>query len=278
MTLLLWILGGVVLVTAILIYCVAPGKMSPEAEKSAKHFFGLNCAHRGLHTKDQKIPENSIASFIAARDAGYGIELDIQISKDGQVIVFHDDNLKRACGVDETAKNVDWSELSELSLFSTDEKIPLFADALDAIGDAPIVVELKPIGSNYAEFCQKTLDILREKGKFWCIESFDPRICRWFRKNAPDVLRGQLSCPPSKFFLISKFNAFLLGHLLTNFISRPHYLAYRANTHPITIKLCRLFKPMTAVWTVTPEHDIEFFEKYNDIVIFEYYNPPAKFK
>jgi len=278
MVLFFWVGGIILFLIAAILYCTAPGKMSPQAEKSAKDFFGVNCAHRGLHTKDQVIPENSLTAFIKAHEEGYGLEIDVQLSKDGQVIVFHDNDLGRACGVDELVKNLDWSELSKLSLFDTNEKIPLLTDALEVVGDAPVIVELKPAGKNNAELCQKTLEILRKCGKVWSVESFDPRIGAWFKKNAPDVLRGQLSCPPQKFQYISKLNSILLGHLLTNFLSRPHYLAYSKDTHPFTVKFCRLFEPMNAVWTVRPEDDIKHFENTNDTIIFEYYTPLPKFK
>jgi hypothetical protein len=68
----------------LLVYCTAAGKIPPEAEKTAAHFYGLNCAHRGLHTADQSVPENSLTAFALAREKGYGVELDVRLSKDGQ--------------------------------------------------------------------------------------------------------------------------------------------------------------------------------------------------
>ena len=266
------------LLLGVLLFFIAPGKMSPETKLSAKKFYGLNCAHRGLHTEDQTVPENSMSAFIAARDKGYGIEVDVQLSKDGKVIAFHDFDLRRACGVDGLVKNMNWAELSKLSLFNTDETIPLLSGVLDAVGATPVIVELKPIGKNYAELCQKTLDVLRENGQHWCIESFDPRIVAWFKKNAPTVLRGQLSCSPDKFEVITAFASFIFGYLLTNFLSRPHFIAYCVGLHPLTTRLCRLFKPMNMVWTVTPKVGIEHYQSRNDTVIFEYYNPPPRFK
>jgi len=266
------------LIAAALVFCVAPGKIPPEAKKAALPFIGLNCAHRGLHTEDQSVPENSLAAFEAAREGGYGVELDVQLSKDGFVVVFHDDDLVRACGIDKKVNTLDYEELSELRLFGTNERIPLFTEVLKVLGDAPVIVELKTAGANNAEHCQKTLDILRENGRFWCIESFDPRIGAWFRKNAPDVLRGQLSSAAHNFDTVSKLQAFLLSSLLLNFLSRPHFVAYSTDPRPFTELLCRLFGAMTVVWTLHPDHDIAMFEQKNDAVIFEYYTPKPRYR
>jgi len=268
----------ILIIVAVVIFCVAPGKMTAEAKKMAKAFQGLNCAHRGLHTENQQIPENSLPSFEAARKAGYGVELDVQLSKDGQVVVFHDDDLKRACGVDKLVNSLNWEELSTLPLFGTQECMPLLVTALDVLGDAPVIVELKPAGANNAKLCTEVLKIMRTYGKRWCIESFDPRIVGWFRKNAPDVLRGQLSAPPAKFDTLSKGKAFLLGNVLLNFISRPHFLAYNTAPPTLIVKLCKAMKPMNVAWTVRPGHDIAKHEKENDCVIFEYYMPTPLYK
>jgi glycerophosphoryl diester phosphodiesterase len=262
----------------VLVYCIAPGKLTPPAKKMAEAFYGLNCAHRGLHTKDQRIPENSLPAFKLAREMGYGVELDVHLSKDERVVVFHDDDLKCACGVDKPVSGLTWDELNALRLFETNERIPLLTEVLAVLGDTPVIAEIKSAGSNNAKLCEKTLEILSAYGGGWCIESFDPRAAAWFRKNAPDVLRGQLSTPPHKFDTITKWKAFLLGNLLTNFISRPHFIAYSTEPRPLTVKLCRMMNPMTAIWTVRPNSDIARCEKENDTIIFEYYTPSARYK
>jgi len=276
----IWIyvtIGVIVMFAALLIYFIAPGKISPEAKKTAKIFKRLNCTHRGLHTIDQQIPENSIAAFKAAVEGSYGIELDVQLSKDEHVVVFHDDDLRRVCGIDALVSSKDLEELSKLSLFGTNENIPLLSDVLEAVGDTPLIIELKSANANNSKLCEKTLKILREQGRNWCIESFDPRIVAWFRKNAPDVLRGQLSRPSQYMVGISKLTAFILGNLLTNFMARPHFIAYENKKHPPIVKLCKAMKPMNVVWTIKPEHDIKKYEKENDSIIFEYYTPTPRY-
>jgi len=277
----LWIFipaGIIVIFLILIIFCVAPGKISLEAQKTSLIFKGLNCAHRGLHTEDQKVPENSLAAFEKARKAGYGIELDVQFSKDEKVVVFHDDDLKRVCGIDAPVKSKNWEDLSLLPLYGTNECIPLFSDVLKLVEDTPLIVELKSAGVKNSRLCEETLKILKEQGVNYCIESFDPRIVAWFKKNAPEILRGQLSRQPKNMEGISKLTSFLLGILLTNFMARPHFIAYETTKHPLTVKLCRAMKPINVVWTVKPEHDIKKYEKENDTVIFEYYTPEPRYK
>ena len=272
------ILGILILFLALIIFMVAPGKLTPQAKKTAQIFYGLNCAHRGLHSEDQQVPENSLAAFAAARDNKYGVELDIQLSKDEKVVVFHDDDLKRVCGIDELVYSKDWEDLSKMQLFGTNQCIPLLTDVLEVLGDAPVIVELKSAGENNTKLCEETLKIMREQGINWCVESFDPRIGAWFRSNAPDVLRGQLSCRPEDYNDIPKLNAFVLGNMLTNFISRPHFIAYKNTLRPLTVRLCRLMKPIKVIWTIKPDHDIKKCEKENDTIIFEYYQPAPRYR
>ena len=278
MTWILIVIGIVVFLLAALIFCVAPGKMTAEAKKTAKIFYGLNCAHRGLHSEDGQIPENSLPAFAAARHGKYGVELDVQLSKDNRVVVFHDVDLNRMCGVDAKVSSKTWRELSELKLLDTEERIPFFTEVLEILDDTPVIVELKPAGAMNATLCEETLRILREQGKNWCIESFDPRVGAWFRKNAPDVLRGQLSCPPKKFSGIPKIQTIILGNLLTNFMSRPHFIAFSNTSRPFTVKLCYTMKPMKAIWTVLPTADIKECERENDTVIFEFYEPTPTYR
>lgn len=85
-------------------------------------------AHRGLFNKE--FPENSMEAFDNAIKYGYGIELDVQFSKDEKLVVFHDDNLKRVTGDNRNVCDVEYSELKTLKLSNTEKTIPLFEDVL----------------------------------------------------------------------------------------------------------------------------------------------------
>lgn len=149
-------------------------------------------AHRGLHEKDLSVPENSMAGFKAAVEAGYGIEFDLQLTKDKKVVVHHDRSLKRVCGADVSIGDLTYKELQQYRLQNTEERVPLFSDVLALVdGRTPLIIELK----HYDDadlLCPLVWELLRNYKGPYCVESFDPYIVQWFRKNHPYVLRGQL--------------------------------------------------------------------------------------
>ena len=103
---------------------LAPGRAT---KRQKAPFMGMNFAHRGLHNRDKSVPENSLEAFELAAQAGYGMELDVQLSKDGQVVVFHDDTLERVCGVNARVDELSYEELKKLRLCGTEHTIPLFS-------------------------------------------------------------------------------------------------------------------------------------------------------
>ena len=269
----MWIIiicACVLFLAALLGFFILPGR----PQESAKAIFrGVNHAHRGLHNESR--PENSLPAFQAAAEAGYGIELDVQLSQDGQVMVFHDDELDRLCGEPGRMDMFTSAELQVLSLLGTEERIPLFQEVLDCVaGRVPLIVELKT-GSHNDELCRKTLALLADYEGSYCIESFDPRIVAWFRRHAPHILRGQLSAPPKV------FNMGLVGCIaawgFSSFMGRPQFIAYQAVRRPLTIVLAQRLS-MSVTWTLTPELDVKRFEGLSDAVIFEGYLPSVKYK
>ena len=245
---------------------LAPGLAG--REKKAP-FRGRNFAHRGLHSPDKQVPENSLAAFRAAVEAGYGMELDVQLSRDGQVVVFHDDDLNRVCGRGARVDELDLAELQTLPLCGTEERIPLFSQVLNTVGGrTPLIVELKS-GQRNRELCEKTLALLRGYRGAVCVESFDPRIVAWFRRHAPDLLRGQLAQPPELYKELPAIPRFILGNTLLNFLSRPQFIAYRIGPRPLPVRLAELMGAMRVGWT---SHDPES-ERGRDAVIFEFYRP-----
>ena len=257
------------LILGLWIFLVAPGKASA-AQRAL--FSGCLCAHRGLYAKDQSIPENSLPAFAAAREHGYGVELDVQLSKDEDVVVFHDDDLKRVCGVDARVDALTTEELFALRLCGTEERMPLFSEVMAVLGsETPVIVELKS-GPRNDLLCKKTLELLCAIPGIYCVESFDPRIVAWFRKNAPELLRGQLVMPVSS-YNGSKFTAFLLSNLMLNVIARAQFIARETTLHSASLSLCLLFRPVRVVWTVRPKDDFARLRRENDAVIFEHFLP-----
>lgn len=278
-------LTGIALPAA-LTYLVAPGR-STAAQKEP--FAGRTYAHRGLYAKDQSVPENSLPAFRRAVEAGYGIELDLQITKDDKVVVFHDDDLSRACGTAlrallESSETIpegraikDWTykELQKLTLFESGEKIPLFSDVLKIVsGRSPMIVEFKSVGRDLnAHLCARACRLLDNYDGPFMVESFDPRIVRWFRKNRPDILRGQLACRPSGYKKGTPFPVpYLFAYCLANFAGRPQFIAYGLPKRPLLVRYAELLGAMKVCWT---SHDLSA-HKGQDVVIFEHYKPPVR--
>ena len=127
----------ILLLIALILFLIAPAC----GKRRAEHIRGAKYAHRGLH--NAQVSENTLAAFERACQAGYGIELDVQLSRDGHVVVFHDDDLRRMTGDPRRVDEVDLSELQSLPL-PDGSRIPAFAEVLACVaGRAPLLVEIK---------------------------------------------------------------------------------------------------------------------------------------
>lgn len=263
---------AVLIALFLLAFLVLPG----ESDLSHRApFWGRAFAHRGLHTQNQTVPENSMQAFRAAVEAGYGIELDVQLSRDGWSVVFHDDTLERACGLNKRVGELDLEELQKLRLFGTDQTIPALSEVLSCVdGQVPLIIELK-MGPDNKKLCENTWRLLRRYDGDICIESFDPRIVRWFRKKVPGVLRGQLSAPPAE--LGNGIAGMAVGLLLTNCLCRPQFIAYKTGPKPLTVKLAERLS-MRVAWTVRPSDGLTDIQQKSDAIIFEYMEPEIEYK
>ena len=265
-------LGAAAGLIALPVYAVFPGHIS---KRQRNIFRGVNYAHRGLHSPDRQTPENSLSAFRQAAKEGYGIELDVQLSRDGQVVVFHDDTLDRVCGVHARVDELTWEELRALRLCGTDEGIPLFSEVLRSIdGCEALIVELKN-GPRNRELCKKTRALLSEYRGNVCIESFNPLIVAWFRFHAPDLVRGQLATTIPNYAddNVTGLQAFVLHHTLLNFLARPQFIAYRVGPRPPLVRLCTRLGALNIGWTAhEPRSEIG-----RDGVIFEFYRPSRRY-
>jgi len=147
-------------------------------------------AHRGVHSE---YPENSMPAFEKAIELNLAIELDIHLTTDNKIVVFHDDNLRRMTGVNEYIKFLSYDKLRQYKLDNTDYGIPLLSEVLDLVkGRVPILIEIKT-NNNMKKLVPKLKEVLDEyKGKVF-IQSFNPFVLRRCYKLMPDILRGQLS-------------------------------------------------------------------------------------
>ena len=236
---------------------------------------GWYYAHRGLHSEG--VPENSMAAFRAAKDGGYGIELDVHLMKDGNLAVIHDHSLLRTAGVDVQIEDLTLPQLLEYNLEGTQEKIPLLCDVLKLYnGETPLIVELKPTTKNHAALCKAACDMLADYQGADCVESFDPRCVSWLRKNCKEIIRGQLT---ENFFRSnSKLPGvvkFLMKYNFFNVATRPDFIAYRfADRKNVSNFLCRKLWGLQGVtWTIRTKEDFDIAVSEGWIPIFENFNP-----
>ena len=242
-------------------------------------FMEVLYAHRGLHDNHSDAPENSMAAFRKAVEAGYGIELDVQLSKDEIPVVFHDFTLKRICGAEGKVKDYTYEELLQFSLCGTKEKIPKLEEFLQMVdGRVPLIVEYKIEGGN-TRVCERADELLREYKGTYCIESFNPLGLVWYRKNRNEVMRGQLA---TNFIKAGekehpKYLYFALHHLLFNFLTKPDFIAYNHSDYKdLSRVICRyLYKGLAVAWTIKTEEDLMSRQKDFDLFIFDSFVPKA---
>lgn len=248
--------------------------IAPRLRKVDMKDISVDYAHRGLHNNE--IPENSLAAFRAAIEKGYGFELDLQLTSDGEVVVFHDYDLKRMCGADVKISALTLDELKEYKLLGTEERIPLFSEVLALNGGrVPMLVELK--GENFStDLCARAAELLDAYSGAYCVESFNPLYLRWFKKNRPNVARGQLYTN-----ILAQgakggfFRNLLLSTMMTNAFSRPDFIAYdRRYQKGIWIFLtASLFGAKRFIWTVRDADEHLLYKQDGKYTIFEFFNP-----
>lgn len=256
------------------LFLIAPG----DDEKMCK-YKKQKYAHRGLHgdlTGDGFAAENSLTAFKRAVENGYGIELDVQLSKDGEVVVFHDSTLDRVTNGEGRVKEKTLDELKQLTLMETEDTVPTLAEVLEVVGGkVPLLVEIKETGINRT-VAEKTAETLKKyKGPF-IVESFNPLMLAAFKKLMPNVKRG---------FLLDKLTenekSRTIIHRATqrcllNIVARPAFIApYKNKIKLFPLPLIRaLFKTPTFAWTIKSKAEEE--DAYRNgftTVIFEGYLP-----
>ena len=184
--------------------------------------------------------------------------------------------------------DMDWAHFSALPLAGSEEHPPLFADMLRTVAEAnpatPLIVEIKS-RSEYSqtyleELCRATLAELKTYPGPYCLESFDPRVVGIVRRQAPEVLRGQLADSYQSYRKIGvkAVPAFVFSHCLGNVLGRPDFIAWCPDERNWAVRLCAALGAMMVMWTALPEHDTEKLEKDYDGVIFQWYAPKPKYK
>ena len=270
MKILLFIL---IIIVVIYLYLIKPDNSRKEA---LIPYHQRYICHRGFYNNED-VPENSLSAFKKAVDNNYGIELDIQLTKDDKLVVFHDASLLRMCGVDKNLIDCTYEELKHYPLLDTKERIPLFSEVLKCLKkDTPLIVEIKGDG-RFIEATKKTVEMMRQYDGLYNMESFNPLVVKYLKDHEPDIIRGQLSYNflADKESPISFYLKFIATNLLYISTVKPDYVAYDIeNMHNLSFRIIsRIYKGECVAWTVKSQKQLEQARKYYQTFIFDSFIP-----
>ncbi|MGJ3264608.1 MAG: glycerophosphodiester phosphodiesterase family protein [Salinarimonas sp.] len=251
--------------------------MSPAPVDSAPGWLVARpIAHRGLHDRAAGVLENSLSAARAAVARGYAIELDVQLTADGEAMVFHDHDLSRLVGHTGSVHETMARALAAMPLVGAadGEGPPSLADFLALVaGRVGLVVEIKSRFDADMRLTHRTLEVLSGYDGPYVVESFDPDVVAEVRRIAPYVPRGIVAetrwAHPDWAFL-SPERKHALGNLLHFDATRPHFLSWQVadlvNGPPFLLR--RLGIPVTA-WTVRDETARALAREHADQIVFE---------
>ena len=239
---------------------------------------GYDFAHRGYWDPDARIPENSMAAFQAVLDHGYGIMMDVRISRDGDPVVIHDSRLSRMCGVEGIVENSSRAELNVLKLSGTQEGIPGLREVLDLVdGQVPVVMNLHVLNGNYRSLCNRVCEILDGYDGVFAIESIDPRVLKWFRDERSEYIRGQMIDHSHRSGTTWKNRVwdFFCDSLLMNFLTSPDFISCNMEDRKnLSLRYCELLYHVDQMyWTVENMDQYEQLKTNGQIPIFQGFEP-----
>lgn len=233
-------------------------------------------AHRGLHSQDKSVPENSKKAFELALAKGYGIECDINLLKDGTPVVFHDKNLKRMCGDDRYLLDITLEEFKKCRLLGTDQVPMTLREFLALVGGrVPLLIELKPFGP-YKPLCEQFMEVMKDYKGVWAMHSFHPWALLWFRKHHPEIIRGQISEYFEHDDDMNKFLRFCMKHLLFNLLTRPDFVNYGIHNMPNRyVNRSQRHGIVVIGFASRNQEQFDFCRKNYSNSVFEFFEPKA---
>lgn len=234
-------------------------------------------AHRGLHGPG--VPENTLAAADAAVAGNFGIECDVQLSGDGEAMVFHDFGLGRLTAGEGELRTHPAAALAALTVLGSDERIPTLADLLARVaGRVPLVVEIKTRFDGDLTLARRTADVVADYPGPLALKSFDPVITGALAELAPDRPRGFIGeshHDGPAYAALTPSQRRALGELLHIETSRPNFLSWRVGDLPCAAThLCRRLAGMPVMtWTVRTPEERERAAEHADQVVFEGFRP-----
>lgn len=235
-------------------------------------------AHRGLHAADRGIIENTPSALKTAIAAGYGIELDLQVSVDGEAMVHHDDALGRLTEGTGPLAVMSAAELRRVRYRSTSDRMMTLGEVCNLVsGSVALVLELKSRFDGDVRLVARTAQVLAGYRGPVAAMSFDPQMIEALRHAAPKVLRGivtQSSFDDPAWNALAPSRKCSLANVLHAPRTRPHFLAYRVDDLPAPITtIARLLGRPVLTWTVRTDAQRRIAAQHADQMIFEGFRP-----
>jgi glycerophosphoryl diester phosphodiesterase len=148
-------------------------------------------AHRGLHDFSKGVVENTSSAFAAAIAKGYAIECDLQLTKDGEAVVFHDEHLERLTEGHGMVKDLTTVEMKQRVIRNSTDRVQTLAELLAQVqGRVPLVIELKSHWDGDERLAERAITLLKSYAGPYCLMSFDPDAIAAVRRLSPDAIRG----------------------------------------------------------------------------------------
>lgn len=234
-------------------------------------------AHRGLHTKSKGIIENTAGAFEAAIKGDYAIECDVQLTSDGEAIVFHDDDLDRLTEAKGPVKALTALALQKVRLKATSDRMQTLAELLEQVdGRTTLVIELKSLWDGNEVLAKRALQVLESYDGPYCLMSFDPDVIACLRVLSPQTVRGIVADRTTDPYynalpLAKRYAMRTFAHLAE---TQPHFVSYYWRELP--------FEPITEIrnaghpvitWTLRSKEEASQALRYCDQITFEGYMP-----
>jgi glycerophosphoryl diester phosphodiesterase len=239
-------------------------RSSPSRRARLERLGAVPFAHRGLHGGARL--ENSAGAIAAAVDQGYGVELDVQLSRDGEAMVFHDYELDRLTAERGAVSARTAAELQAIRLNLCDEAVPRLADALSIVrGRTPLLIEVKSSERRVGRLCAAVARALLGYGGPVGVMSFNPEVGAWFARNSADVLRGLVVTESGKRGLRGR-----IERPLALWRARADFLAYDIRDLPSRFAATARKRGLPVyTWTVRGAADRARAASHADQIIFE---------
>lgn len=232
-------------------------------------------AHRGLHERAHHVIENTLSAARAAIDHSYAIECDVQLSRDGEVFVFHDDHLDRLTEEQGRFNAHASHEIKKIALRDTRDSIPTLAELLDVIGGrVPLICEIKSSFDGTIKVAEETARVLSAYHGPVAIKSFDPQIVIALNSLAPERPRGFIGesvYDDAEWDFLTSAQKHDFATLVDYDRMRPDFLSwYIKDLDQSAPQLARRFKGLPVMtWTIRTKEQRARAERYADQIVFE---------